>query len=64
MTYLERYLFTLQAAKAAMRAYGLAPSEPLFQHALESVAAFQRATQGFMEFYGKHPPHTSPPDGG
>lgn len=64
MTCLERFLFTLNAAKAAMRAYASAPSDQLFVLACEAVRDHQEARATFLEHYGRHPPITTPPCGG
>lgn len=61
MTCVERYLFTLQAAKAAFKLYASAPSDQTFTMACQAVNDHQEARQTFLEHYGKHPPITTPP---
>lgn len=49
----ERYLFTLRAAEAALKAYAAAPSYQTFLLACEAVNDHQDAHKRFVEVYSK-----------
>lgn len=65
MTPMERYLITLQHAKASFRAYTAAPSDQTFVMACEAVNDHQEARTAFLNTLQKgsqtdpfHQPHT------
>lgn len=53
MNAVKRYLFTLNAAKAAFRAYAAGPSDQTFVLACEAVNDHQDARERFLEVYKK-----------
>lgn len=44
----EHFVFTLRAAKAAMRAYAALPTDDLFQLALEAVRTHDNAKRAYL----------------